>query len=385
MKTPQFLVFLFVVLSVYSLVNIYIFTRAMQAIPCASSWRPWFIALFWFVVSAFVLARILERYYPCDFTEFVTWIGSFWLGFMLYFFLAVIVIDLARLINHFFHLFPSVFYTDYQKTKLITLVIVTGLVTITVIAGFINARNPRIKVLNLDISKSLPGRHSLKIVMASDIHLGTLIAKRRAEYLVSKINSLKPDIILLAGDVVDEDIHPVIRRNIGETLSELKAPFGTFAITGNHEYIGGVKEAVKYLKEHGITMLQDTVELIENKFYLVGREDRDKPRFTGQPRKSLEALMQGVDLSKPVILLDHQPFNLTRAAKVGADLQLSGHTHHGQLWPFNWITDAIYELSWGYKKIGQTHFYVSSGFGTWGPPLRLGNIPEIVEINLRFR
>ena len=381
----QFLVFILVVLSVYSLVNIYIFNRAMQAIPHDSSWRIWFIVAFWFVVSAFIIARILERYYPCDFTEIVTWIGSLWLGFMLYFFLALIVIDFVRLINHFFHLYPSVFFVDYQKKKFISLCIVTGIVTITVLAGFINARNPRVKVMDLSISKSVNGSHSLKIVMVSDIHLGTLIAKRRAVYLVNKVNSLKPDIILLAGDVVDEDIKPVIRRNIGETLRELKAPLGTYAITGNHEYIGGVKEAVKYLKEHGIIMLQDTFVLVDNKYWLVGREDRDKPRFTGQPRKPLEELMKGLDLSRPVILLDHQPFNLDRAAQLGADLQLSGHTHHGQLWPFNYITKAIYELSWGYKKIGDTHFYVSSGFGSWGPPIRLGNIPEIVQINLHFR
>ena len=107
MKTSQFLVFLLIVLSVYSLVNIYIFFRAMQAIPYPSAWRSWFIVSFWFVVSAYVIARILERYWPCGFTEVITWIGSFWLGFMVYFFLAVILIDLVRLINHLFPFFPS--------------------------------------------------------------------------------------------------------------------------------------------------------------------------------------------------------------------------------------------------------------------------------------
>jgi predicted MPP superfamily phosphohydrolase len=94
--------------------------------------------------------------------------------------------------------------------------------------------------------------------------------------------------------------------------------------------------------------------------------------------------MQNVDRSRPVILMDHQPFSLLRAAEQGVDLQLSGHTHHGQLWPFNYITIAIYELSSGYRMIGKTHFFVSNGFGTWGPPVRLGNRPEIVQIILRF-
>ena len=130
--------------------------------------------------------------------------------------------------------------------------------------------------------------------------------------------------------------------------------------------------------------MRDTSLLIDQRFYLVGRDDRDKSRFTGKKRKELGELMQHVDLSRPVILMDHQPFNLEKARELGVDLQVSGHTHHGQLWPFNYITNAIYELSYGYKQIGQTHFYVSTGFGTWGPPVRLGNRPEIVQIKLIF-
>jgi predicted MPP superfamily phosphohydrolase len=167
-------------------------------------------------------------------------------------------------------------------------------------------------------------------------------------------------------------------------LSRIKSRFGVYAITGNHEYIGGVGPAVRYLEDHGVMVLRDTAIMINGQFFLAGRDDRDKPRFTGKPRKELEEVMTTVDTSYPVILMDHQPFNLGNHAKMGIDLQLSGHTHHGQLWPINYITEAIYEVSWGYKKIGNTHFYVSSGYGTWGPPLRLGNRPEIVKINLRM-
>ena len=146
-----------------------------------------------------------------------------------------------------------------------------------------------------------------------------------------------------------------------------------------------MEPAVKYLREHGIQMIRDSAVLVDDSFYIVGRDDRDKPRFTGRERKPLSDIMANVDRSYPVILMDHQPFNLSKTVEQGVDLQLSGHTHHGQLWPFNYITKAIYELSWGYKKIGETHFYVSSGFGSWGPPIRLGNRPEIVVIRVRFR
>ena len=384
MKTSAFIIFFTVVLVIYGLVNSYIFVMGLQAIPADSCWRSWYIAGFWLIASSFVLARIMERAYPCGFTGVITWIGSFWLAFMLYFILIALFIDLARLINHFFHIFPQVFYVDYQKTKLAALFISAGLVTLVVLAGFINARNPRIKKLELFVAKPVTGEKSLNIVMASDIHLGTLIASRKANRLVATINSLHPDIVLFAGDVVDEDLAPVIKNNLGASLVRIRSKLGVYGITGNHEYIGGAEAAVKYLGEHGITMLRDTAVLVGNRFWLVGRDDRDKSRFTGKQRRELADIMRQVDRSYPIILMDHQPFNLDKAVAEGVDLQLSGHTHHGQLWPFNYITSAIYEISSGYKKTGITHFYVSNGFGTWGPPVRLGNRPEIVQIILKF-
>ncbi len=384
MKTAFFLIFFAIVLTIYSLVNTYIFIRGLQAVPVASPWRVWYIAGFWTIAATFILARIMERAHPCGFTEVITWIGSFWLAFMLYFILALVVIDLARLINHFLPFFPPIFFADYPKTKLFAFFIVTGMVTLVVAAGFLNARIPRIRELDVTVKKSIPGVGELRVAMASDIHLGTIIAKRKANRLVETINGLRPDLVLFAGDVVDEDLAPVIRRDLGTNLTRIRAMYGVYAITGNHEYIGGAEAAVKYLQEHGLTMLRDTAVFIGPGLYLVGREDRDRPRFSGKGRKELVEVMAGVDRSKPVILMDHQPFHLEQAEEQGVDLQLSGHTHHGQLWPFNHITRAMYEVSSGYKKKGDTHVYVSPGYGTWGPPVRIGNRPEIVLIRIHF-
>jgi hypothetical protein len=287
MKIAPFLIFFSVVLVIYGLINTYIFTRFMQAVPSGWQGRIWVIVIFWILVGSYVVARFLERAYPCDFTEVMTWIGSFWLGAMVYFILAILLIDLARLVNHFFPFFPQIFYADYQKTKLIALFVTAGIVVITVLAGFINARLPRVTKLDLAIAKKVSGEKTLKIAMASDIHLGTLVGKRGAARLVRMINDLHPDIIFLAGDLVDEDLKPVIRRNLGETLKNLRAPLGVYAITGNHEYIGGAAEAVAYLSAHNIKFLSDTLELIGNRFYLAGRDDRDKSRFTGKQRKPL--------------------------------------------------------------------------------------------------
>ncbi|MCX6249105.1 MAG: metallophosphoesterase [Bacteroidetes bacterium] len=385
MKIAPFLIFFSIVLVIYGLINTYLFTRFMQSIPSGWQGRTWVIIIFWILVGSFVVARFLERAYPCDFTEVMTWIGSFWLGAMVYFVLAILLIDFARLINHFIPFFPQIFYADYQKTKLIALFIITGIVIVTVTAGFINARNPQVTRLDLNIDKKIKGDKTLKIAMASDIHLGTLVGRRGASRLVRMINDLHPDIILLAGDLVDEDLKPVIRRNLGETLKNFHAPLGVYAITGNHEYIGGAAEAVAYLSAHNIKFLSDTMVLIENRFYLAGRDDRDKPRFTGKSRKALGEILNGADPSLPILLMDHQPFEFSKPEELGVDLHLSGHTHHGQIWPFNYITNAMYEVSRGYKKKGNSHFYVSSGFGTWGPPIRLGNRPEVVSITLHFK
>ena len=384
MKIAPFVIFFSIVLVLYGLLNTYIFTRFMQSIPAGSQARIWAVIVFWVLASSFIVARFLEMVYPCDFTEVMTWIGSFWLGAMVYFLLAVLLIDLARLINHFIPFFPKVFSQDYEKTKLIVLYVISGIVIVTVIAGFINAKNPVITRLDIRIPKKVTGSKTLTIAMASDIHLGTLVGRRGASKLVGMLNGLHPDIILLAGDLVDEDLKPVIRRNLGETLKNLSAPLGVYAITGNHEYIGGAAEAVAYLTAHNIKFLSDTVELIDNRFYLAGREDRDKPRFTGKQRKPLADVLKGSDPKYPLILMDHQPFQLSKPQELGVDLQLSGHTHHGQMWPFNYITNAIYEVSRGYLKKGNTNIYVSCGYGTWGPPLRLGNRPEVVSITLHF-
>lgn len=254
-----------------------------------------------------------------------------------------------------------------------------GVTKLAVLAGYINARSLRVRKLDLTIKKHNDFAKQIKLVVASDIHLGTIINRSWTKMIVEKINSLNADLVLLPGDIVDGDVEPVIKLNLGEVLRTIKSKYGILGITGNHEYIGGVEPAVKYISEHGIRVLRD--ERIEIAgMTIIGREDRS----AGKKRKTIEEFAEGLDSSKPIILMDHQPFKLSEAVDIGADLQLSGHTHHGQLWPLNFITKKVYELSWGYKKINDTHIYVSCGAGLWGPPVRLGNTPEIIEITLRF-
>ncbi len=383
MKNFGFLIFLGIILSIHFLVNYYIYHRGIQWMETAPAFKTAFRITMVVLVIAYPAGRFLERIWYSPVSNSLHWIGAFWFAGMLYFTLLIFAADLVRIFNHFFHFLPKPGTDSYHNLKLYTGIGITSISLLIILVGFLNAWHPKISTHNLSVNKEVEGVKQIKIVAASDIHLGTIIGPRKTRKLVETINALKPDIILFAGDVVDEDVGPVIRQNLGENLRQLKAPFGVYASTGNHEYIGGADRSIAYLEEHGVKVLRDTSILINNQLYIIGREDRDKNR-TAIPRKEIAQLIEQLDKSKPLIMLDHQPYNLEKPTQEGIDLQISGHTHHGQLWPFGFITNKIFELSRGYLKKENSHFIVSTGFGTWGPPVRTGNRPEILEINLSF-
>jgi uncharacterized protein len=385
MRTMAMIIFFGIFFLITGLISFYIFIRGWQSIPSDSSLRPAYAIVFWIVALSFICGRLTENYLPSALSHLFVWMGSFWIAAMIYFLIAVVSIDVLRCINHFLPFFPSAITKNYSQAKYILSACVTGLVGLTLLAGHINSLMPRVRRLDLSVAKQAGAMKALNIVAASDIHLGTIVGRSRLDHIAAQINSLNPDLVLLTGDIVDEDMAPVIKQNLGESLRNIKAPLGIYAITGNHEFIGGVEAACKYLTDHNIVMLRDQSIKIANSFYLVGREDRSVGRFNGHLRKALPELMEAVDKKYPVILMDHQPFGLNEAVTENVDLQISGHTHYGQIWPLNYIVERIYELAWGYKKIAGTHFYVSNGVGTWGPPVRVGNRPEIVNIRLNFQ
>ncbi len=384
MSKMNFIIFFSIFLLLYGLINSYVFLRSWQALPVDSQFRIPYAIIFSILSLSFLAGRLLERSAPGAVSTLFVWMGSFWFAAFAYFTLAALLIDILRLVNYGVPIFPSFVTADIARTKLVVMAGVVFLVATALTAGYLNARSPQLKTLRIHIPKKVDSRGILNVAVASDIHLGTIIGRERLGKLVDTINNLNPDLILLPGDIVDEDLAPVIRQNLGETLRSLKAKYGVFAVTGNHEYIGGVEEACKYLVEHNIRVLRDEALTIVDGITLIGREDRSINQFTGQRRKPLSELVDGAAKNSVVILMDHQPFGLNEAVEQGADLQLSGHTHHGQLWPFHLITKAVYEISWGYEKRGQTQFYVSSGAGTWGPPVRLGNTPEIIHLQITF-
>jgi len=356
MRLTSFLIFFGTALFIYISFNYFIYTRGLQAFSISSSWRTTYIVVFWTVVSCFVVGEILEHTRSSLISEWIYRVGAFWLAFMLYFALTLLVFDVIRLANYFFHFLPELTQLFRFRLGLASVVLVSTLV----LAGHINALNTRIREISLTIPRKINGSHEMKIVMASDIHLGALIGENREAKLVRIINAQKPDLVLLCGDLVDGDIASVLRKNLGKHLQEIKSAMGVYAIPGNHEYIGGIQKTLPYLESINIKELRDKVLILPNGVQVIGRDDRDNRQMGEENRrKTLKELMAGLDKSYPVIVMNHQPFNLEEAVDEGVDLHLSGHTHHGQLWPLNYITKAVFELSWGYLKKGNTHFYVS--------------------------
>ena len=381
MRLTTFLIFFGTVLVVYFSLNFLVFAKGLQAFSITPAWKRTYSVIFWIIVSCFVVGEILEHTRSSLVSEWIYRVGAFWLAFMLYFALTILLFEMIRLADYFFHFLPEMTPILRFRLGLGTV----AFVTVVVVTGHLNALNTQIREIALTIPKKVTGNHTMKIVMASDIHLGALIGENREAKLVAIINNQKPDLVLLCGDLVDGDIAPVLRKNLGRHLQEIQSVMGVYAIPGNHEYIGGITKTLPYLEKIKINLLRDKVLVLPNGIQLVGRDDRDNRQMGEENRrKTLNELMVGVDKSFPVIVMNHQPFDLNEAVVEDVDLHLSGHTHHGQLWPLNFVTKAVFELSWGFLKKGKTNFYVSSGFGSWGPPVRIGNTPEVVVFNITF-
>jgi predicted MPP superfamily phosphohydrolase len=246
--------------------------------------------------------------------------------------------------------------------------------------GSYQAYSPVVKEYNVHINKKVDGLDQLKIVMASDMHFGLLSGEGHATKMVSLINELQPDLVLLPGDIIDDDLNAYRNRDFVNILSGIKAKYGVYASLGNHDkYDGPIQNIIDTLEQSNMSVLYDENITINDQFTLVGRKDR-----TEKDRKSLSSLMTGIDKSKPLILLEHQPYDLDIAQQEGIHLMVSGHTHRGQIAPAHLITNAIYENDWGYLQKGNMHSIVTSGYGFWGPPIRLGSRSEIVQINITF-
>jgi predicted MPP superfamily phosphohydrolase len=381
MKRYQMFIFFSVVLTVYALVNYYLYYKGYRSLPVLDENRRTFTIIFFSLAFVFIAAKFLESRHSSVITDILNIIGGFWLAFMLYGFIFFLLSDIISGILRLTGLLSGDSLQLFRKWSFIVTIVASVLF---IAGGFINAIIPVVKRYDIDINKPAGDLKQLRIAAASDIHLGSIIRKRSIRKLSRMLQDLNPDLVLLLGDIVDGEIGPVLRGDLLQYFTCPKCNDGLYAITGNHEFIGGADRTIPYIESKGIRVLRDEVVTLDGGIQLIGRTDRDSRRFYGKQRLPLDSLMVNVDRNRPVILLDHQPFHLSESEAAGVDLQLSGHTHNGQMWPLNLLTSAIYELSYGYLKKGNSHFIVSSGYGLWGPRVRSGSRSEVLLVNIRF-
>ena len=343
----------------------YVLWHVYQILPLSAWWRWAVIVLM--AASFFLLfigfGRRLDEM-PMPLATAVYEVGTSSLIILLYFFMLFLVLDLGRLC----HLVPPTFL----KSSWAGTAFVTGIMLVIFIYGNLHYQHKVRQPLTLTTTKKLT--KPVRIVMMSDLHLGYHNRREELHRWVELINAEKPDLILIAGDIIDRSLRPLEEQKMWEEFQLLKAP--VVACLGNHEYYAGLPNSLSFYEKAGIRLLKDEV-LLTGDLAIVGRFDRMNFK-----RKAVKALTANIDPKKYIILLDHQPYNLQDAEQSGVDFQLSGHTHHGQIWPVSWITESIYECAFGQHQRGNTNYYVSSGIGLWGGKFRIGTCSEYVVADI---
>lgn len=351
--------------------------RIWHVLPFANGWRWAVIALFMALFCSMFIgfSGAIEKM-PLNAATVAYEVGNSFIFILLYLVMIFLALDLGRLL----HLVPKAWLVSNGNTSLGILAVMF----LVFVYGNIHYNNKVREQIDIKTDKkvALNGKSAAKIVLLSDLHLG--YHNRRSEFKrwANMINAEQPDLVLIAGDIIDISVRPLLEERVAEEFHRLKAP--VYACLGNHEYYSGEPLAQQFYHQAGITLLRDSVVKMGN-IAVIGRDDR-----TNAHRHSLQEIMKQAKLTTDgnsaakefTILLDHQPYHLEEAEHNGIDFQFSGHTHHGQVWPASWITEVLYEKAYGALKKGNTQYYVSSGMGIWGGKFRIGTQSEYVVLTV---
>jgi len=369
MKTMWMLLFLLLPLAGI----VYAGWHVWALLPLSRLWRWAIIVL---LAACFALLFLnfsgqLDRM-PLPLARVCYVVGTSSIFVLLYLVMTFLVLDLGRLVG----LVPRA----WLHANWVTAAVVGLFIVAIFVYGSLNYNNKVRVPLIVTTQKPLP--RDYRIVMMSDLHLGYHNTRSDLARWVDLVNSEHPDLILIAGDIIDISVRPLIEEDMAAELRRLQAP--VYACLGNHEYYSGEPRAEQFYRDARINQLIDSAAVVDSTLVIIGRDDR-----TNRRRKPLSQLTENLNpqssnlKSSYTIVLDHQPYNLERTEACGIDFQLSGHTNRGQVWPISWITDALYECSWGSHRRGTTQYYVSSGIGIWGGKFRIGTQSEYVVATLR--
>ncbi|HEX4478785.1 MAG TPA: metallophosphoesterase [Polyangiaceae bacterium] len=386
-RASSFAVFIGIALSILAAVHVYIWVRLVSepALPLAlrAALTTLIAALYLNIPLTFFLSRAKD--FPLR--KVVTTIGFVWLGVLFILFTLLLATDAVRLVAAVLSWLSGSARVGDPEGRLTTARLFATLVALlgggAVIAALRSGLGPvRVVEVRARLERLPKELHGTTLVQLSDIHVGSAtIGRAFIERIVASVNALAPDVVAITGDLVDG---PVARlRDAIAPLADLKSRYGTFFVTGNHEYYSGTEPWCSELTRLGVRVLRNERVLIGNdrsSFDLAGIDDMESRRFGGGP--DLGKALEGRDPKRELVLLAHQPRAAFEADQHGVGLQLSGHTHGGQIWPWNYLVYLQQPIVAGLAKIGRTLVYVSRGTGYWGPPMRLHAPAEITRIVL---
>ena len=358
--------------------------------------RAIFIIFYILIASSLLTGFLINK--PEFLHRILKTTGNYFLGTFLYIILVIVVGDLIRLIlKYVFH----ARFLEFRSTFVITGFVCMALIILISVYGILHVGTIKVTPYEVTVNKKVKDMDSLKIVLLADTHFGYSINCRHAQKMAEKINAQDPDIVCIAGDIFDNDYDAISDpEGVCNALKSIKSRYGVYACWGNHDLdepilagftFGGKKKdqadprMEQLLRDANIHLLTDEAELIDDKFYVVGRNDSSRTHKLGGQRLSPAQLTKDLDLDKPVIFIDHQPKQLQETADAGADLDLCGHTHDGQIFPGNLFIHLFWENSFGYLKKDNMHNIVTSGVGVWGPDMRVGTNCEICPITVHFQ
>ncbi len=362
---------------IYLILNLYVYLRVLSL--GTSRRQKMIITLVAVIlVAAFPLTETLSHSSLSNAMSPILMLGYLILPFLLYLFLLVFCRDMLLVIIRLLKLVPAETMGS-PRIRLVTLFLLCAIPAAIVVAGRIHFSDITVNEFPITVPARSSPLHRLRIALASDFHLKESTDRQIMDRFVGLVNSANADILLLPGDMLEGDRQDGQLEEFERRLRGVRTTYGMFASPGNHEFHGGGGR-FDFFSKAGITVLQDSTVIVNGAFYLVGRNDNHIAA-----RKAIGELIRSTADSLPVIVMDHRPTDILAVSDAGADILVCGHTHHGQLFPFNFITDRIYELSWGYRRIGNTHVFVTSGVQVWGPPVRTAGDSEIMLIDVTLQ